>query len=120
MDTEDVTYYSPGDPGFEQINGYTVLHHEFDVNKNCFVLRFDKTITSTFWKFGDVGLAGGVASGRNITSFTLPNKVQEINDSAFLYCINLTEVNIPDGVTLIGSRAFDYCSLTSLTIPDSV
>ena len=32
----------------------------------------------------------------------------------------MSSVNIPDGVTLIGSLAFSYCQLTSIDIPNSV
>ena len=41
--------------------------------------------------------------------------------SAFNGCRSLTNINIPEGVTSIGSSAFNNCySLTSVTIPDSV
>ncbi len=46
--------------------------------------------------------------------------VKEIQSNAFSYS-NITSVIIPEGVTTIGERAFDYCtSLVSVTIPSSV
>ncbi len=55
------------------------------------------------------------------TSYSIPNFVTSIGDSAFEDCSNLTSLTIPDSVTSIGKRAFAGCkSLTSLTIPNSV
>ena len=55
------------------------------------------------------------------TSYSIPNSVTSIGDSAFEFCNSLTTLTIPDSVTSIGNSAFSGCSrLTSLTIPDSV
>lgn len=54
-------------------------------------------------------------------SFTIPNTVKRIGDSAFNNCSNLSGITIPDSVESIGEYAFYYCSgLSSITIPDSV
>ena len=55
------------------------------------------------------------------TTYTIPDSVTRIGNSAFYNCVSLKSVNIPDSVTTIGSYAFSDCSsLTSVTIPDSV
>lgn len=59
----------------------------------------------------------------SITEVTLPQSLEEIVNSAFANCINLSTINfaINGQLTLIGSSAFYNCSkLTSITIPDSV
>ena len=57
----------------------------------------------------------------SLTSVSIPDSVTAIGDEAFYSCSSLTSVNIPDSVTSIGDRAFSYCdSLTSVSIPDSV
>lgn len=55
------------------------------------------------------------------TSYTIPDTVRSINDSAFKNCTNLTNVIIPNSVTSIGDSAFKGCTnLKSLIIPDSI
>jgi hypothetical protein len=57
----------------------------------------------------------------SLTSVIIPNSVTSIGYAAFRDCIRLKNVSIPDGVTNIGTYAFTYCtSLTSVTIPNSV
>jgi len=52
-------------------------------------------------------------------TFTIPNSVTSIEDSAFAYCANLTSVTIPNSVASIGKEAFESCtSLTSVAIPN--
>ena len=99
-------------------------------------------------KIYSVTIIGEEAFGnnRNITSITIPDSIDTLEDGAFRSCSNLetvifadtskiTEiphlafylcsslqnVTIPEKVTTIGSQAFKGCSsLTSITIPSSV
>jgi hypothetical protein len=56
-----------------------------------------------------------------LTSIDIPDGVTSIGSNAFYGCTSLTSIDIPDGVTSIGGSAFYGCtSLTDITIPDSV
>jgi len=60
-------------------------------------------------------------AGRTEKSYTIPDSVTNIGDSAFSGCSSLTSITIPVNVTSIGEDTFEYCSsLTSITIPASV
>ena len=61
------------------------------------------------------------AIGKTAKSFTIPNSVTSIGNSAFRDCSSLTSIIIPDSVTSIGDYAFSDCgSLISLIIPDNI
>ena len=46
--------------------------------------------------------------------------VREIGDAAFFYCVALTTVTLPEGLTTIGDSAFSGCDLTAVALPDSL
>lgn len=53
----------------------------------------------------------------DLTSVEFPSILQIIGDSAFNGCSSLTSITIQEGVTSIGYAAFYYCSgLTTMTI----
>ena len=57
----------------------------------------------------------------HLSTVNLPDSLEVISDSAFLYCENLLSIRIPDGVKEIEITAFSHCSsLTEIIIPSSV
>ncbi len=59
--------------------------------------------------------------GRTDESYTVPENVYEIGDSAFYYCENLTSVTVPDTLSYIGDYAFYYCkALNNVILPEGV
>ncbi len=87
--------------------------------------------TNVIIKDGTKGIADaafGIADGNYegdefiyLASITIPNSVTSIGKRAFEYCKGLTSFTIPNSVTSIGDDAFRYCtSLTSIKIPESV
>ena len=78
------------------------------------------TIDGVLFRKADKALISYPA-GISSSTYTIPQGITAIGDSAFYYCDSLTSVSIPDSVTAIGDRAFYYCkSLTSVSILDSV
>ena len=56
-----------------------------------------------------------------LTSYSVPEGVERIDDAAFYYCSKLTSLTVPEGVTYLGDYAFTYCSsLTSFHVPSTV
>lgn len=55
---------------------------------------------------------------QNETSVTVPDGVTQIGTNAFEECISLQEITLPDSVTEIGTRAFYHCkALRKINIP---
>ena len=60
------------------------------------------------------------AISTDITSCTIHTDAKFIHSSAFYGCSSLTSITIPNGVTRIGSGAFQSTGLTSVTIGNNV
>ena len=57
----------------------------------------------------------------NLTKITIPDGVTEIGNSAFYNCTSLSKAQLSNGLTKIGDSAFGRCeNLAEITIPDSV
>lgn len=54
------------------------------------------------------------------TGYTIPSTVTNIGQYAFMWCEQLTNVVIPNSVTVISSNAFQISCITNIVIPDSV
>ena len=51
---------------------------------------------------------------------TLPGSVRGIGKMAFFYCCSLAEAELNEGLETIGDWAFSDCDIRNITIPDSV
>jgi len=82
---------------------------------------FDNTGVGEVYIPNSVTNIGTYAFSRNpgLTNIVLPDGLSVIGSAAF-YRTGLTSITIPNGVTEIGSYAFYESLLTSITIPDSV
>ena len=57
------------------------------------------------------------SNNSNLTTVILGDGITEIKDKTFQNCQALTSVIIPEGVTSIGEYAFTSCALTSINLP---
>lgn len=105
--TEPVWPYDP------LVFGANIASHTYDVDKECWVIRFNREVT----RIGEFAFN----DRRSITSVALPDSVTAIQYSAFKGCTQLTTITLGNSVTKIGYGAFYGCSsLTSIVLPDSV
>ena len=75
------------------------ISNDFTIFPNCEEIIFADNVT-----FIPTSL---IANNKNITSLTLPQNLQRIQPCAFMNCINLNEISIPDNVSSVGFNAFD-------------
>ena len=68
----------------------------------------------------DVHLYFGGSKSKPVTSVTIPEGTTEVPDFAFCDCVNLTQINLPDGITTIGAYAFAHTSITSIHLSDAL
>lgn len=62
-----------------------------------------------------------IAVPQSLSDVTIPDSVTVIGLRAFMDCNHLTNVTIPEGVKIVGVEAFKNCgNLTQVTIPESV
>ena len=104
-----------------EVNWY--VENETEVGSNAFDEAAD-TINEIKVTFGDnvKNIPNNACCGfNNLKSVNLPDGVTSIGSYAFYCCRGLTSITIPDNVTSIGIYAFSGCdSLTSLTIGNNV
>lgn len=59
-------------------------------------------------------------SYKNSESYTVPESVTEIDNSAFAGCASLQKINLPEGLEIIGEGAFANSDIASVVVPKSV
>lgn len=56
----------------------------------------------------------------NLTNISIPSSVTSIGGQAFQQCTNLASVTLPEGLNYLGGSAFLYQGITQIDIPDGV
>ena len=69
---------------------------------------------------GDVIPAYRYIKNKEIKSLVVPSNIHRIDEGAFADCSGLERIELPEGLTTIGKRAFDWCLISEAVVPDSV
>lgn len=125
LDKVEMDSWLESNPEYRQCNGYVVengIVYTSDYNKLIKVpfgieLENNSLIiderTTHIWISSCQGLT-------NVTEVIIPDSVTIINQDAFMSCSNLTNVVLPSALTTIGSAVFQGCNnLTSIEFPEN-
>lgn len=94
------------------------IYAQTEINGICYELDIT-TKTSKVTPGGKY--SGSVTIPASVTKDGVEYKVTEIGDEAFIYCFELTNINIPNSIIAIGNSAFWNCAkLEALDLPTSV
>lgn len=91
--------------------GANVVSNTYEDGKG--VIKFDGIVTA----IGDYAYNNDYSPNTSLKSVTIPTTVKSIGKLAFRYCTKLESINLHDGITHIGERAFIYTNLSEITIP---
>ena len=84
---------------------------------NSGTLKIPESVT----KIGEGAFSNTSLDGIPLKKIIIPSTVKEIGANAFAYNTTLEEVEIEDGVEIVGTEAFKECiALKKITFPDSV
>lgn len=102
--------YANWDNGFLYLGNCLLATDEANVSADCRLYSKTKLIASQAFK-----------GNKTVTSITMPENVEYIDDFAFANCKNLKEITLSPNLKSIGASAFSTCEkLEEITIPDSV
>ena len=98
-----------------------IIDKEIEIDGICYGLNTSAKTATVVQRFGSYSGDVDIPSSFYYATDGYRYSVTSIYDFAFIYCVGLTSVSIPSGVSVIGSNAFTGCTgLTSIVIPSSV
>ena len=102
----------------------TTMAFAYDVLTDGIYYNLDnenKTAEVTYGNYDGNNYSGTIIIPESISYSGTTYQVTKIGEQAFIRCISLSSITIPNSVTEIGGVAFAECtSLSSITIPKSV
>lgn len=84
------------------------------------LIKYNGTAASVSVPYGIRRIGAAFYDNLCVQTVTLPDTVEEIQANAFNSCKNMTTINLPNSLRIIGTRAFAYCYKLELYIPESV
>lgn len=77
--------------------------------------------SNLFRSFGDLTyIPFGMFTNTNISNIVIPPQIQEIRESAFYACVNLSKIEIPSSVEVTNSGAFCNSRLTQIKLNEGL
>lgn len=101
---------------------YNKAFYNAGINNNSLDVVFSPGVTEIpdyMFRVYDSSQDYGNGTYAHITSVTIPDTVTCIGDYAFSNCYDLTNITVGKGIKTIGECAFQYCSFSQFTIPES-
>ena len=128
INTEDMDLMDPDLPPYDEIwytstsgnvvplmsskgFGANVISNTYNNGKG--IIKFDGIVTA----IGARAYNNNYTPNQTLETVTIPTSVTAIGELAFRECRKLREINLHDGITSIGERAFIYTNLSEVTIP---
>ena len=83
------------------------------------------TSVKTYFDLDDPSITDGVMNTPpwkdNCSEVNIPEGVTILGNGCFMECTSLTSITLPESLTSLGASCFEYCSsLTSITLPESL
>ena len=106
-----------------------VYEHNFGLNFDVFaaeeVVNSEETVFDYEENDGEITIKGFKPENKDAVSIVIPQTINskpvtKIADNAFEKLIQVKTISLPDGLKIIGEKAFNYNAITELIIPDSV
>lgn len=91
--------------------GANVVSNTYENGKG--VIKFDGVVTAV----GSRAYNDDYSPNQTLETVTIPTSLTSIGELAFRDCRKLRDINLHDGITHIGERAFIYTDLSEITIP---
>ena len=83
--------------------------------------NFSRQIKEIVVEEGVTGLGPAIFAGlKYVETVTLPSTLESIDDYAFAHCQDLKTIALPEGLTMLGSNAFEDSGLTEISVPGTV